>query len=100
MGINTELLNCSLEEMRSKIDAIDDDILALIQKREDCVIEIARIKQAMSEVPKYYAPEREKKIIDRIKKNYKGHFPVSVIESIFHSIIKNSRLIQSNRNAR
>ena len=76
MGTNAELLNQSLDALRDDIDQIDDAILDLIQKRENCVIEIAKIKQALSDSPQYYVPEREKAIIDRLTKKYHGRFSV------------------------
>lgn len=86
--------NNSLKKWRSEIDHIDDAILALIQKRELCALEIAKIKNAMSDDPQYYVPEREKEILDRIKKNYRGNLSDSTIKHIFQSIIKSCRLLQ------
>lgn len=84
----------SLESMRAKIDAIDSEILSLIEARERCAIQIWSIKKHLSHPPVYYVPEREQAILSRIEKTYQGHFSPDMIRSIFEIIILNCRLLQ------
>ncbi|MEQ1840327.1 MAG: chorismate mutase, partial [Verrucomicrobiales bacterium] len=51
----------SLEELRIKIDAIDTDIIHLLNERADIVHEIGVIKKR--EGLEIYAPEREEKLL-------------------------------------
>ena len=55
----------NIEELRTKIDKIDSDILNLLNERMDIVHEIGLIKSASNE--SVYRPEREKEIIERCK---------------------------------
>ena len=87
-------LKNSLCCLRHDIDQIDNEILTLLEKREDCVIEIGKIKRLISKQPEYFVPEREKEIIDRVTSTYKGKFQLSEIKKIYNLIIENSRLLQ------
>ena len=54
----------NIEELRTKIDKIDSEILKLLNDRMNVVHEIGVIKSASNE--SVYRPEREKEIIDRL----------------------------------
>lgn len=84
----------TLQKTRYEIDKIDSQILSLIEEREQLVQIISKTKKAASKKPIYHDPEREQAIIARVKKNYKGSFPINDIVNIFKCIIKNSRLLQ------
>lgn len=94
MDTKNPFSNESIESIRAKIDAIDSEILSLIEARERCVIQIGNIKKHLSDPPVYYVPEREQAILSRIEKTYQGHFSSDVIRSIFQIIILNCRLLQ------
>jgi chorismate mutase/prephenate dehydratase len=92
---NISSYQISIDLIRTKIDAIDSEIVSLIEKRERCAIEIAKIKKQISDPPVFYVPEREQEIISRIAKTYKGNFSPDVIVDIFKIIILNCRLLQN-----
>lgn len=56
-----------LSELRAQIDAIDQQILELINQRARCAIEVARTKQAEGETGSFYRPDREAQVLRRIK---------------------------------
>lgn len=56
-----------LSELRQRIDAIDQEILALINRRAECAIEVARTKQAEGETGSFYRPDREAQVLRRIR---------------------------------
>lgn len=90
----------AIEEIRAQIDVIDHHIISLIEQREQCVRQLANIKRTLSKNPVYYDPAREKEIIERVKKIYKGSLPAQVIEEIFKTLILHCRLMQERHDGR
>ncbi len=56
-----------LSELRERIDAIDSQILQLINQRADCAMEVARTKVSEGETGTFYRPDREALVLRRIK---------------------------------
>jgi chorismate mutase/prephenate dehydratase len=77
-----------LKNLRGEIDAIDEEILNLLNKRARVVIEVARIKR--QENTRFYSPEREKEILQRLISLNKGPFPNSAIKPLFREILSAS----------
>ncbi|TYB32935.1 MAG: prephenate dehydratase [Flexistipes sinusarabici] len=77
-----------LDELRQNIDAIDDEILQLLNKRAEYVIEVGKIKQKSNRP--LYVPSREKAIYDRLVKKNPGPFPPNALRSVFREIISAS----------
>jgi chorismate mutase/prephenate dehydratase len=61
-----------LSELRDKIDAIDSQILQLINQRAACAIEVARTKISQGETETFYRPDREAMVLRRIKEKNPG----------------------------
>ena len=75
-------------ELRKKIDAIDDSILEILNKRAELVKEVGKVKvHGKSE---FYVPNREKEIYERLTRNNKGPFSNESIRAIFREIISAS----------
>ena len=55
-----------LSELRAKIDAIDEQILQLINQRASCAVEVAKTKIAQGEQGTFYRPDRESLVLRRI----------------------------------
>ncbi len=79
-------------EIRNRIDAIDDNILALLKERIGCARDIGRLKDASSRAK--WDPKREKEIFERLLKQNEEVFPEHSLASIFHEIITTCRLSQ------
>ncbi|NLC70631.1 MAG: prephenate dehydratase [Desulfuromonadaceae bacterium] len=77
-----------LDNLRQKIDAIDDQILELLNRRSALVIEVGRLKAANG-LP-FFVPSRERAIYDRLAANNPGPFPSSAIRSVYREIISAS----------
>lgn len=76
----------SLEEQRIKIDAIDTDIIRLLNERADVVHEIGEIKKQNG--LEIYAPEREEKLLRSLcKKGEGGRLPDDSIRAIYREIM-------------
>ncbi|MDR2905810.1 MAG: chorismate mutase [Helicobacteraceae bacterium] len=81
----------ALIELRKKIDAIDDRILAALEDRMSLVKEIGAIKKKDSGT--IYRPAREKEILSRLGA-HKGLLARSAIEAIFREIFAASRQLE------
>jgi chorismate mutase/prephenate dehydratase len=77
-----------LERLRKEIDEIDNEILRLLNKRAVTVIEIAHIKR--NEKTKFYSPEREREILERLTILNKGFFPNDTLKVIYREILSAS----------
>ena len=78
----------SLKNLRDKIDKIDQDIFALIQKRAAHAVQAGKIKSKTSPKSSFYKPDRESKILRYIiKSNKKGLLPDSKIRAIYKELI-------------
>ncbi|MDR1911056.1 MAG: chorismate mutase [Helicobacteraceae bacterium] len=81
----------SLEEIRKRIDAIDDKLWELLEARMSLVQEIGEIKK--KERLTIYRPAREKEILSRLSAR-KGRLSQSAIEAIFLEIFAASRTLE------
>ena len=77
-----------LGALRGKIDRIDDEILALLNKRAELAQQIAQIKREQK--ADLHVPVREQEIYDRLIRMNKGPFPNDAVRSVFREIISAS----------
>lgn len=76
----------SLEDHRQKIDAIDTDIIRLLNERADIVHEIGMIKKENG--LEIYAPEREEKLLrSLVAKGEGGRLPEESIRAIYREVM-------------
>jgi chorismate mutase/prephenate dehydratase len=85
-----------LDKMRKEIDEIDNEILRLLNKRSVTVIEIAHIKR--NEKTKFYSPEREREILERLTTLNKGPFPNDTLKVIYREILSASLSLEEPLN--
>jgi len=78
----------NLSELRRQIDAIDDQILELLNRRAGVVIEVGRAKAG--EQKEFYVPSREQAIYERLTAASAGPFPKEAIRRVFREIISAS----------
>lgn len=77
-----------LERLRKEIDDIDNEILKLLNKRAETVIKIAHIKR--NKRAKFYSPEREREILERLTAFNKGPFPNDTLKVVYREILSAS----------
>jgi chorismate mutase/prephenate dehydratase len=75
-----------LGELRAQIDALDEQMLALLERRAHTVEQIAEAKRQAG-VASFYDPERERAVLDRVTKKGAGQFPREAIRSVFREIM-------------
>jgi len=79
-----EALKARLAELRVGIDAADDEILKILNRRAGLVGEVADLKTALA-VP-FYVPSRERQIGERLAAANPGPFPTGSLRAVFQEI--------------
>ncbi|WP_456323212.1 prephenate dehydratase [Hydrogenimonas sp.] len=79
----------NLEQLRHKIDKIDDRLLELLNERIEIVQQVGALKHRTKTA--IYRPEREKEIIERLARANTGPLTKEAIEAIFLEIFAVAR---------
>jgi chorismate mutase/prephenate dehydratase len=82
----------SLDDLRHRIDTIDDQILALLEQRAEVAASIASEKRNSS-LP-IVDPERERQVLARLSARGTGHFPRASIAAVYREVISACVAIQ------
>lgn len=77
-----------MEELRRGIDEVDGELVRLLDRRARLARQIGEFKHARG--MHAYAPDRERKVFDRVRSLSEGDFPVRGLESVFREIISSS----------
>ncbi len=80
--------NKSVDTVRKNVDDIDQKILQLLNERAKASQEIGEIK--LKKGQGIYSPEREKEVLERLKKLNKGPIPADAIDAIYREIMSSS----------
>ncbi len=78
----------TLRALRDQIDAIDDQILNLLNRRAEVVIAVGKAKAGQQR--EFYVPSREQAIYERLSAQNPGPFPSEAIRKVFREIISAS----------
>jgi chorismate mutase/prephenate dehydratase len=82
-----------LDDLRHRIDTIDDEILALLEQRADTMAGVARAKEEDG-LPAY-DPERERAILERLAQKGTGRFPRESIVAVYREVMSACLAIQA-----
>ena len=82
----------SIDDGRRKIDEIDRRLVALLNERSQCVVEIGKIKHASGEA--LYQPGREKQVLDAAVHANPGPLPDAAIRRLFERILDEARSVE------
>ena len=80
-----------LNELRKKIDAIDDEVLSLLSRRAGIAQEVGHTKAPGSPL---YRPEREAMILRRFQAANPGPLSGDAIARIFREVISNCMALE------
>ncbi|MDD5393869.1 MAG: prephenate dehydratase [Thiothrix sp.] len=83
----TSAVNAGLAALRERIDAIDTQILGMLNERARCAEEVAHTKLAEDPNAKFYRPEREAQILTRMQSLNEGPLRDEQITHLFREII-------------
>ena len=82
-----------LESLRGRIDAIDGELLGLLNRRAEIAAAIGAIKRA--EGSPAFRPEREAAVIDALKASNKGPLPTDSVAPIWREIMSACRSLET-----
>jgi chorismate mutase len=85
----------ALAEFRKTIDAIDVELLTLLNRRTSVVEEIGRAKESAG-MP-IYEPKREEDVFRNVTDHNRGPLTSDAVKSIFERIIDEMRTLQRMR---
>ncbi len=86
-------VNPALLSLRQRIDALDLELLALLNQRMGLALEVGDIKKAEGSV--VFRPEREAQVIDGLKAANKGPLPNDCVAPIWREIMSASRALET-----
>ena len=69
------MTSSKLEELRGEIDTLDEQLVELLNRRARLALDVARVKQQANEARSLYRPEREARLLDRVKTLNTGPLP-------------------------
>jgi chorismate mutase/prephenate dehydratase len=81
-----------LLRIRGEIDAIDENLLDLLNKRAQCSLEIGAIKSVQGDP--VYRPGREQLLLENLLERNGGPLPDTHLRHIYREILSSSRLLQ------
>lgn len=81
-----------VNDLRRRIDQIDDQLMKLLNSRSACAVEIGRIKRHIGMA--VYQPEREKWILERAERNNPGPLDSGAVRRVFERVIDESRRLE------
>ena len=81
-----------IEDWRAEIDAVDDELLRLINKRARLAVEVGILKRAAG-IP-IVDPEREREVLARLSRANAGPLDEEAVQKLFRQIIHESRQIE------
>jgi chorismate mutase/prephenate dehydratase len=81
-----------LGELRRRIDEVDAEIVALLNRRAGFAIEVGEVKKRV-DAP-VYRPEREAQIMARLREGNPGPLPVEAVASIYREVVSACRELE------
>ena len=82
----------TIEDWRSEIDAIDDQLLDLLNKRVGIAVKVGQSKKLNGVALR--DPAREREVLERARNKNSGPLDEQAVEKLFSCIIRESRRIQ------
>jgi chorismate mutase/prephenate dehydratase len=84
----------SLEDIRKNIDALDGELLRLLNQRADLVHQVGEIKK--KDGLEIYAPEREESLLQGLVTKSRGRLPEKSIRAIYREIMSAALALEEN----
>ncbi len=78
----------ALDALRIQIDSLDEKIIDLLNARARVVVEVGKIKQ-LGRIP-VYAPDREKAVLDKVRRLNNGPLPDRCLEAVYRELMSGS----------
>jgi chorismate mutase / prephenate dehydratase len=82
----------NLDDWRSRINDLDDQILTLLNQRAEAALKIGDLKRR-HDLP-YYVPEREAEIVTRLSAANPGPLPAETVRAVWREILSGCRAVE------
>lgn len=76
-----------LAELRARIDALDEQILDLLNERARVAAEVGDLKRSVQPDAPFHAPAREREVLARLEARNPGPFPREAIRAVFQEVM-------------
>ena len=86
-------VDAGLVEIREEIDALDDALLDLLNRRARAALEVGAVKRGEAE-PRFYRPEREAAVVRRLAANNEGPLADRDVARLFREIMSTCRALE------
>lgn len=90
--VNKKDYNVEINEVRKRIDLLDDVLLRILNERARLALEIGHLKKGLN-LP-VYDPSREKRIFNRMKEDNPGPLDDGAIVRLFERVVDESRRLE------
>ena len=85
-------MKADLDDLRKRIDLLDESLVRLLNSRAACALEIGRIKREMG--MQIYQPEREAEVLKNVQEHNNGPLDQAAIKRLFERIIDEARHLE------
>lgn len=82
----------ALDALRRQIDAIDEQLVQLLNRRAGVAVEVGKLKHKQGAA--IYAPDREKLVFDKVRRLNAGPLPDRCLEAIYREVISGSYALE------
>ena len=82
-----------LSDWRQEIDALDRELVELLNRRAKCVLQLAPLKRENN--INVFDPEREKAVHDNLRQANAGPLPDESVRDIFEAVMAAMRALQA-----
>jgi chorismate mutase len=87
-----EQLVSALDDLRKRIDGLDEALVRLLNARAACALEIGRVKKELS-LP-IYQPNREAEVLGHVQEINPGPLDDGAVRRLFERIIDEARRLE------
>lgn len=81
-----------ISDLRKRIDAIDRQIVEMLNERAECALEIGNMKNKGDK--SIFAPERERQVLSGVLRNNKGPLSDKAVSAVFREVISACRALE------
>lgn len=82
----------TIDDLRRRIDDLDEQIVALLNARADCALRIGHIKDALGLA--IYQPDRERDVLAHVRRVNEGPLDDEAVARLFERIIDEARRLE------
>jgi chorismate mutase len=85
-------MKADLDDLRKRIDLLDESLVKLLNARAACALEIGRVKRELG--MKVYQPEREAEVLKNVQAANHGPLDQPAMKRLFERIIDEARHLE------